>query len=350
MSYIEKSIKGPLERPIVLNSLNKLVSSWDPEKRRSFLGLHSQINNFIAGKPKEIKRFQKVLNNWVESETDPYEKLHKVFNDFLQKMINTLMIKEKKIAYELMREKKRIAKESRACLVYIDAIMKGLIKYKKNNTYKDNSVGNPIKGPIVLDSLNKLLSLLRPEKRKVYANLQNRVAGVFTAKYSWKLINQLLNACIHLKSLVNPEIKLPQKKRLMFITKEIIETEFINATKQPGFLKINYSKRNIYATVTDFQGEILGTTTTGLLKAGRGRRRNLLLNIKKTASNTVRHIFKSKLTDIIFVQKGKTFNKKRRTFKKIVLRGTSKDLIVSDLIRPAVREHNGSRPVKVRRR
>jgi hypothetical protein len=326
--YIEGRLKGPIKSSIVLKSLNKLVHSWETEKRLIFKDLHSKINKIIACKPKEVERFQKTLNNWVKSPTDPDEKLRKVFNNFILKW---------------MKEQKRIADESQACLVYIDAIMESLTKFIRNN-----SVENPINGPIILDGLNKLLSILRSKNRKVYANLHKRIAGVFTAKYYKKLMNQVLSACISLRNRVNSET---QKPRLVHVKKEIIAREFIYATRQLGFLNIIYSKRNIFATVSDFRGEILGTTTTGLLKAGRGRRRNLLLNIKKTATNTVNIVFKSKLTDLVLVQKGKTFNKKKRTFKKIVLKGTTKGgKIFTDLVRPVVREHNGSRPVKVRRR
>jgi ribosomal protein S11 len=238
--------------------------------------------------------------------------------------------------------------QNQLCLVYIDAIIEGLTEYIKNKFYKDNSVGNLIKGLIVLDSLNNLLNILILKEQKVYAKIHNRVARAFTARY--QLIGQLLYVGASLIDQVKPETYLLRKQVKVLIKNKVIITTVIKRPKQEGFLNIIYSKRNIFATVSNFKGKILGTTTTGLLKAGRGRRRNLQLNIKRTASNTVNQVFKSKLTDIVLVQKGKTFNKKKRTFKRILLKGTTKRVIVSDLVRPAVREHNGSRPVKVRRR
>lgn len=131
-----------------------------------------------------------------------------------------------------------------------------------------------------------------------------------------------------------------------------IVKERLTVLKNTGFLKIKYSKRNIFATLSDLRGNFRGITTTGLLKTGRGRTRNLIENIRKTASKTVNTVFKSSLTNLIVVQKGKTFRKKKKTFYRSVLRRIVKPkrIRILEITRPAIREHNGSRPAKIRRR
>lgn len=111
-------------------------------------------------------------------------------------------------------------------------------------------------------------------------------------------------------------------------------------------LLIKITKRNIFSTVTDYNGNLLISISIGMLSV-RGKERNTNYAIESTAE-----LLCKKLTDlnkayIICILVGKSNLRKKRRFLKALRDKTPTYML--KIQRFSTRSHNGCRPSKVRR-
>lgn len=114
-----------------------------------------------------------------------------------------------------------------------------------------------------------------------------------------------------------------------------------------GVIHLLCNKRNIFCTLSDYNGQIKASVSTGLLKV-KGRKRKAFHYVPKTSQLLLNYIFKIKYRKYSLQIKGNGPKKKKRILINSFLKIKKFKFVKLNNLAP--RSHNGCRPPKIRRK
>lgn len=117
--------------------------------------------------------------------------------------------------------------------------------------------------------------------------------------------------------------------------------------KSYGIIHLLCNKRNIFCTLSDSNGQIKASVSTGLLKV-KGRKRIGFHYVPKTSQLLLNYLFKIRYRKFSLQIKGNGPKKKKRILVNSLLKIKKFKYVRLNYLAP--RSHNGCRPPKIRRK
>lgn len=136
---------------------------------------------------------------------------------------------------------------------------------------------------------------------------------------------------IYFKPLIK---KIPKKTNIPLVNNQLI------------WLYIKITKRNIFSTITNYNGNLLTSVTMGILNM-KGKERNTNYAIESTANLLCKKITQLNKAYVICNFIGKSNLRKKRRFLKALIYKTPTNIF--KILRFSTKSHNGCRPTKKRR-